>query len=65
MKFDWIDKTKIQKRVGRQSKITFGEKTGEYENFNFYTFINEICIFIKTFYVIFCALNLSKLLMHQ
>ena len=65
MKLDWIDKTNIQKILERQSKITFRDKTGEYENFKFYTFINEICNFTKTNYVIFCVLNSSNLLMHQ
>ena len=65
LNLDLIDKSDIHRILNRQSKLSFDDKIAEYEKFNLYSINKETIKFTKPIYVLFCVLELSKLLMYE
>ena len=65
LNLDLIDKSDTDRILNRQSKLPFDDKIAENEKFNLYSFNKETINVTKPFYVGFCVLELSKLLMYE
>ena len=65
LNLDLIDKSDTHRLLNRQAKLSFDDKIAEYEKFNLSSFKKETIKFTKPFYVGFCVLELSKLLMYE
>ena len=58
-----IDKSDTQRKLNRQSKLSFDDKLEEHERINLYSFEKESKKFLKPVYVGFCKSESSKLLL--
>ena len=65
LNLDLRDKADTHRKLNRQSKLSFDDKTAEYEKFSLYSFNRETIKFKKPIYVGFSKLELSKLLMYE
>ena len=61
---DLIDKTDTHRILNRQWKCSFDDNVAKYEKFNLYFFVEEGNQLVNHFYVGFCILEYSKLIMY-
>ena len=62
---DFIDHSKIEQIINRQSKLSFKGIVDHYHSFSVYKYDKEKTLFDKPFYLGFTVLELSKLLLYE
>ena len=65
LNLDILIKSDTHRKLGRQSKLSFNNKIGEFEKFILFSFKKESRKNVKLIYIGYCVLDLSNLMMYE